>query len=352
MRSSIPFVLLVAAVHSAAAQSVSIQPSLSAGAERIAAALTGSPASAAGVPTPVQAVPAAPSRDLTNAFLALHHGVKSKSRLGSLEKAQSYRYLLVPGFLGNHIEDYLGETKKRLSALGLDARILSIDTDGDGAGNLLKIGRAVEESPTPVVLIGHSRGGMHSHDWYRAASPALKAKVVKLALVQAPLQGSPIADIKIDGRFAQIKRWKVAKISTWLGWGDVPGALEELTSRRRAAVMASLPPLTADDLAKTYTVTTTFDPVREPLKAWRYHRDMKPLWLIIKAATGEKSDGLVAESSSKVPGARSIQLDDLDHEDTVLQNPAGLKKTGGSAPHPGFHVGDVTEALVRTLLLP
>jgi triacylglycerol lipase len=75
---------------------------------------------------------------------------------------------------------------------GLHAKIISVDTQATTLSNAKRIRDAVLKVGKPVVLIGHSKGGIDS-----AAAlsiyPDLRTKVRGLICMQSPFAGSPIA---------------------------------------------------------------------------------------------------------------------------------------------------------------
>ena len=93
------------------------------------------PITAAG---PVDTVEAS-ALNLGQFFLSIHQEIRDKQAMPLPQEARSYKYLLVKGFLGNHITNYMEDNLKRLRDLGLDADFIEIATEGDRAGNLAKI---------------------------------------------------------------------------------------------------------------------------------------------------------------------------------------------------------------------
>ncbi|MFI5363068.1 MAG: hypothetical protein ACHQ49_13950, partial [Elusimicrobiota bacterium] len=295
------------------------------------------------LPAPSAAAPLAV--DASERFLALHADVRVDLAGPLPTAASTYRYSFVRGFMGNHITGYMTENVERLKALGLDADVIPIATEGDSNGALAAIGRAVAASPKPVVLIGHSRGGMLVHDWYRGAPDDLKARAAGLILMQATIGGSPVAD-------AMTAHWAARLLARLLSllpsWGGVLETLEELTVSARGKVLAALPPLTAADLRKILVLQSSFDPAT----GGAYHRDMFRPWKIFEGRETGATDGLAGAAESGVPGARTIHLEDVDHEDTVIENAGWIKWLLGSRPNPKYRVGDISEALVRFFFLP
>ncbi|MEK7388520.1 MAG: hypothetical protein AAB036_02355 [Elusimicrobiota bacterium] len=259
-------------------------------------------------------------------------------------EAKRPRYLLVKGLYGDHISDYMEGNLRRLRSLGLEADFVPVHTDSAYEENLKLIEQAVAAEQS-VVLLGHSRGGVLIHDWYRAAPTASKAKVRRVILVQAPLWGSEAADWISD-------RWYARAILNGLallpGWEDPLEGVLELTSSKRKEVMMGLPELSPGDLKKIFTVASSFDSEADDER----HQDMAASERIIRAMTGRSNDGLVAVESALVPGSDAVFMEDFDHEDSVLEHPGWFKRLRGRRPLDDVRVGDFTEALVRAAVQP
>jgi hypothetical protein len=242
---------------------------------------------------------------------------------------------------GNHITDYMEGIVRRLKTMGLDAEFIAIQTEGDRASNLVRIQNAVD-AQAQVVLIGHSRGGILVHDWYRLASQESKDKILKLVLMQAPLRGTPIADWGLEHWYGRLAARVLGLMPRW---GNVTEAIDELTVKTRERIMGQLPPFTPADLAKVYALSSSFEPnVNDDA-----HKDMLAAHGLMKDLTGEANDGLVPAGSATVPGARNIHVQDFDHEDSAVEEPGWFKRLSGSRPNDAMRVGDVSEALMRVL---
>ncbi len=280
---------------------------------------------------------------LTARFHEIHEQVRKGTANDFLEQSGGYRYLFVKGFMGNHISNYMEDQVSQLKQLNLNAAFIEIATEGDAEGNLAKIAADVRASDKPVILIGHSRGGMLIHDWYRLADPEMKEKVARLVLIQATVGGSPAADYVLDNWFLKSAAWLLG----WLpSWGNVLETVRELSTAQRQQALARLPPLTANDLAKMYVLYTSFDPIKNT----RYHTNMKIPWGFFEGRADEPRDGLVGVNEAKISGAHNIYLQDLDHEDTVIQTAGWFKRLSGSQPTPDYRVGDIAETIIRLIL--
>jgi len=255
------------------------------------------------------------------------------------DAAKEVRYLLVRGLFGNHTSDYFDGNLRRLKSLGLDARDVLIDTEGHRMADLRAIETAVAASPKPVVLIGHSRGGILAHDWYRRAAPELKSKVARLVAVQSPLRGTPLADEKVATRWGRLKTYWAGRL---LFGEETFRTTVELTTRVRARVMAGLPQWTPEDLKKTYAV-------RSVIRFIKRHPYYKSSHAALTRLGSPDNDGRVPADSARIPGAGEVLLPDVDHDNTVIKNPGWFKRLQGARANPDFDPGDFTEALVRSL---
>lgn len=278
----------------------------------------------------------APARDKTLRFLAALDLVRNKAAGPLPEALKRTRTLVVPGLFGNHVPDLYGGNLRRLAELGLRADIVRVPTEDRTAEGLRRIEEAVRASEEPVVLVGHSRGGVLVHDWFRRAPAGLKAKVARVVLFQAPLSGTTFADWVLGSWWRRL----VARVLGWGYWSSLLKTVRELTPEARAAALASLPPWDAADLAKVWVLRS----VKAPGPGL-YGRHAG----VLKAMGAHETDGIVPAASAAVPGAADVILQDVDHSNTVLANPGVFKRWRGYAPHPDYDVGDITEALLRLL---
>lgn len=276
-------------------------------------------------------------KSLDAEFAGLHAAVRA-GQAGPLPDAVSApRYLFVGGMFANRTKDYFGANMRRLDALGVESYPVKLDTQGRRRAGLRAIEAAVRRSPVPVVLVGHSRGGVLAHDWYRRASPALKAKVERLVLIQAPITGTPYADHALIGRW---NRFKLRVLGPLLFGSNLFRTVAEMTLGMRSHVLSILPAWAPGDLEKVYTLSTSISSLRG-----FYEKRRKAL----EKLGVPDSDGLVPAAASRIDGARNVLLRDVEHKHTVIQKPGWVKRLQGYRPHPGYDAGDLTEAFVRLL---
>lgn len=277
------------------------------------------------------------SGDLDAEFNAIHAAVRSGDAGPLPESARSARFLFVGGMFASRTSDYFGANLRRLDVLGLEADPVRLDTQGRRRAGLRAIEAAVRRAPGPVVLVGHSRGGVLVHDWYRRASAELKAKVERIVLIQAPLTGTPFADHALTGVW---NRFKLRVIGRLLFGANLFRTAAEMTPGMRRHVLSILPAWAPGDLSKVYTLSTSISSLRGFYEKRR---------LLLERLGVPDSDGLVPVASARVEGARNVLLRDMEHKHTVLQRPGWFKRLQGYRPHPGYDAGDMTEAFVRLM---
>ncbi|KAL2892516.1 Elongation factor Tu [Bienertia sinuspersici] len=272
-----------------------------------------------------------PVEDGTERFMeildSISHGVHRLPK--------SMIYLLVPGLFSNHGPLYFTSTKTSFSKMGLACHIAKIHSEASVENNARVLKEYIEEiywgSKKPVMLLGHSKGGVDAAAALSMYWPELKDKVAGLVLAQSPYGGSPIAsDILRPGQLGdyvnarklmEILICKVIK-------GDLQ-ALEDLTYERRReflkkhplpkelpvvsfhteakispAVLATLSHVAHAELGQTAKL-----PVMIPLGA-----AMAACAQLLQVRYGEKSDGLVTCRDAEVPGSVVVRPKrKLDH---------------------------------------
>ncbi|MBI4376101.1 MAG: alpha/beta fold hydrolase [Elusimicrobia bacterium] len=264
------------------------------------------------------------SRDLSVEFDHIYAGVRAGAS-ALPDAALRPRYFWVQGALAKHVKRNSIDNVDRLRALGLDARLIPVNTDGETRRNIEMIEAHVRASDRPVVLIGHSRGGVMIHDWYRAASRELRDKVARLVLIQSPLTGTPLANRMLSLPAAQLI---LRAISRLILDSDITPTLRELSVEGRRAALSALPPLEPEDLDKIYTIRSFMD---------RRRRLVAP------------SDGVVPLDSASLPGAYDVLIYGLDHGNMVISHPGWFKRLIGYTLNRYYQPAELTESIVRLI---
>ncbi|XP_057421992.1 uncharacterized protein LOC130715859 isoform X2 [Lotus japonicus] len=270
-------------------------------------------------------------------------------RNGKHSLPDSFVYLLVPGLFSNHGPLYFVDTKKFFSKMGLACHIAKVHSEASVEHNASELKLYIEEiywgSGKPVMLLGHSKGGIDAAAALSLYWSDLKDKVAGLALVQSPYGGTPIAsDILREGQIGDKETRRILELLICkIIKGDMQ-ALEDLTYEKRKefimkhklpldipllsfhseasiapAVFATMtqiahaevPPLLPkfrttepDSLVESLRV-----PVLVPISA-----AMAVCALHLQLRYGEKSDGLVTCRDAEVPGSVVVRPKmKLDH---------------------------------------
>ncbi|XP_015898388.2 uncharacterized protein LOC107431882 isoform X2 [Ziziphus jujuba] len=289
-----------------------------------------------------------PVEDGTARFLEL----LAEIRKGKHTLPNSFVYLLIPGLFSNHGPLYFVGTKRFFSKMGLACHIAKIHSEASVEHNAWEIKQYIEElywgSGKPVMLLGHSKGGVDAAAALSMYWTDLKEKVAGLALVQSPYGGTPLAsDILRKGQIADKETRRIMELLICkLIKGDIR-ALEDLTyDKRKEFIMKyKLPdqiPLisfhTETSIAPGVIATMTHIAQAElpwlPLLKFRSEEESDsflqaghqvPVVIPLSAAMavcalhlqlryGEKSDGLVTSRDAEVPGSIVVRPDrKLDH---------------------------------------
>ncbi|XP_057421990.1 uncharacterized protein LOC130715859 isoform X1 [Lotus japonicus] len=286
-----------------------------------------------------------PVQDETSRFLELLSDIRN----GKHSLPDSFVYLLVPGLFSNHGPLYFVDTKKFFSKMGLACHIAKVHSEASVEHNASELKLYIEEiywgSGKPVMLLGHSKGGIDAAAALSLYWSDLKDKVAGLALVQSPYGGTPIAsDILREGQIGDKETRRILELLICkIIKGDMQ-ALEDLTYEKRKefimkhklpldipllsfhseasiapAVFATMtqiahaevPPLLPkfrttepDSLVESLRV-----PVLVPISA-----AMAVCALHLQLRYGEKSDGLVTCRDAEVPGSVVVRPKmKLDH---------------------------------------
>ncbi|GAU11706.1 hypothetical protein TSUD_74570 [Trifolium subterraneum] len=281
--------------------------------------------------------------DGTSRFLELLSDIRN----GKHSLPSSFVYLLIPGLFSNHGPLYFVATKRFFSKMGLACHIAKASVEH----NAMELKQYIEEiywgSGKPVMLLGHSKGGIDAAAALSLYWSDLKGKVAGLALVQSPYGGTPIAsDILREGQIGDKETRRILEIIICkVIKGDIR-ALEDLTYEKRKefimkhklpldiplisfhseasiapGVLATMTQIAHAELPRLVLpkfgtkVSDSFVesgrqvPVMIPASA-----AMAVLALHLQLRYGEKSDGLVTCRDAEVPGSVVVRPNmKLDH---------------------------------------
>lgn len=273
-----------------------------------------------GLPGAPAAPPAAFSLDRTEDLKAVQRAVRAGEAGPLPAQAAQVRYLFVPGHSWRALPGYWAPALERLRALGLDARRVDTGAFGRVADNARLIRREIESEDTPVVVIGHSRGGLEALEALRQ-DPKLGARVKAVVAVQTPWAGTPAA---------------------LLAPRSLLPASRELSEDHRREKADRAPEM--PEGASLWSVATSLG-----LRTWA--RPAAALAArLLRLWTRRAGDGVVPTDAAVIPGSIYAVLEHVSHWDTVA-GPAMLKLLGlGAREHDPRFAADFAEALVRWVL--
>jgi triacylglycerol lipase len=259
------------------------------------------------------------SLDRTADLKALQRVVREGAAKAMPAQASKVNYLMIPGHTWQALPGYFQPNVERLQALGLNAKLVETEAFGRVADNAKYVRRAIEASDKPVVIIGHSRGGLEAIEALKQ-DPSLAKKVHAVVAVQTPWGGTPAANL-------------APKLL-------LPGSAELSEDRRLTNGVPELPE--GVELRSIATSLGAFTRAK-PL-AYLAAR-------LLGFLSGRPTDGIVPTEAAVIPGSIFALLSHVGHWDTVA-TPGMLKLLSlGARSHDRNFAADFTEAVVRWLFL-
>jgi len=246
--------------------------------------------------------------------------------------------LWVPGILARHKTNHSKQIVGRFRKLALKVTLVPVNTDVATRENGVMIEQYIDKlKDGEGILAGHSRGGVMLLDAYRRLSPERKAKISRIVLIQAPVNGTPLADFALkDG----LRRRIVAVFSRIVFGNNVIDSVRELSVAGRRQANVTLPPLTAEDRAKIVTLRTIISKGDKHSLGTAVPRFMMD-------RMGEANDGVIPYKRSEIAGVKDVTLTSYEHEHCVIQEPTLGKRLGGYRVHHYYEAGNVVESLLR-----
>jgi len=214
------------------------------------------------------------------------------------------RVLLCYGLLGELMAglrpvgvDYMASQADWLRSLGVATAVLQLPTAAPVGVNAGKIAAALAAEARPVVLVGHSKGGLEA--LAALLLPGAAGHCRGFIALQSPFYGSPVADAVCGYKplhLAAHHALRTLKLGTGRGVKDLTTTVRAAWMQSHAAAIGAL----AATLPMV-SLATRLDPADKaswtegayvPLAAWLEHAGAGP------------NDGLVPVSSTLLPGAR------------------------------------------------
>lgn len=181
---------------------------------------------------------------------------------------------------------------------------------------------------TPVVLIGHGKGGLDALECL-IRYPEIRPLVQKFVCVQAPIWGTPVADYLVGHPFMRLA---TELVSRFLGANIT--ALEELSEMNRQVYMILNKSKLVEVLSEVEIVTvgSTFEWEKKS-ENWK-DRLQKHLHKIVKKYAGD-NDGYVPLQSTRIGNEPHVHLFNVTHLGSVtLDNPPELVEVTRQAIEP------------------
>lgn len=231
---------------------------------------------------------------------------------------QGSRALLIRGFLSDYAQS---ESSRRigkwfkikrqfqdqidvLDSLNVDWELLDIESEEAPDYNAAIIREALVNAAEPLIIITHSKGGIDLLHLL-IEEPELGQKIKFWIPMQAPFFGTPAADWGVRKAF---NRRGMTFLLDWSG-GSIR-SLESLSVAERSNSMFEH----QDKIAEIVEQVPILG-----LAAWKpeiegsWDTPFEPFfrdWLLKR---GLENDGIVPLRSAKIPGARFVQIDGMDH---------------------------------------
>eukprot|EP00756_Hemistasia_phaeocysticola_P054342 Hpha_TRINITY_DN30272_c0_g1::TRINITY_DN30272_c0_g1_i1::g.27112::m.27112 len=266
------------------------------------------------------------TKEFTEALVRVESGVHN------LERRWDLSYVFIPGLFCSHYPMYLRKTRRHLQKMGLDARILKIDTEASVATNAKDVAEQLKKihakTGKRIVLLGHSKGGCDGVAALARHHGELKPFVVGMIALQSPLGGTPLAtDVENSDKL----RRAFDKIVGSMG-GDA-ACLKDMTYERRKEELQQFPmPADIPLVSMSSALTHGFSTLR-PLQSY-----------MSRKYEGLKNDGMVASPDADLPGSYRVYLErEMDHGGCAFPAFPG-------AAAKGEHVNEaVIEIFARTI---
>jgi len=218
-----------------------------------------------------------------------------------VQMPREYSYLLVPGLLWEIYKGYFTPLEATLLDRGYKAAISNVSGTGPIESNIKVLSKEIRsmynKHEKPVILIGHSKGGVDSAATL-ACMPSLRPLVGGLVTVQSPYAGACLAQEAIeDSELREVLRgW----IEDYLN-GDMK-SVTDLAYSNRMKFLQSHPFPDSVKVASLHSTTAGASSTMLPLAAYHTRR------------YDVSTDGLVVPIDAEVPGAVVVRYkEDLPH---------------------------------------
>ena len=246
-----------------------------------------------------------------------------------------HRILLCYGLFGEVVAglrlDYMRSQADWLRGLGLAVEVVALPTAAPILANAMRIAERIAADPRPVLLIGHSKGGVEA--LAALLRPGIAPRCHGLLALQSPFLGSPVADalcgIRPLHRVAH-RALRALRLGSGRGLRDLTMPVRRAWMEEHAAAIAAL----ARQVPIAVLATTLEGaPLRIEEGAYR----LLDRWMRRQGAG--PGDGLVPLASARLPG-RPVRVLPGGHRALVARgpgrDPVGVLREGllGLTPPP------------------
>jgi hypothetical protein len=229
-----------------------------------------------------------------------------------------HRILFCHGLLGEVADwlhpfgmDYMHSQADWLRRIGLTVAVVRLRTGAPVGVNAGRIAAAIAADPRPVVLVGHSKGGLDA--LAALLLPGIATRCRGFIALQSPFHGSPMADAICARRWLHLALHRLGRL-TRLGTGQ---GLRDLTTSVRQAWMQ-------DRAAAIGTLVAMLPCVALATVLERRWRRQEAVFLLLARCMerqgARENDGLVSVASARLPGA-AFELLEGGHRALVTAGP-------------------------------
>ncbi|MBL6077002.1 hypothetical protein JMJ56_03225 [Belnapia sp. T18] len=220
------------------------------------------------------------------------------------ERVAGHRILLCYGLFGEVVAglrlDYMRSQADWLRGLGLAVEVVALPTAAPVLANAARIAERIAADPRPVVLIGHSKGGLEA--LAALLRPGTAARCRGLVALQSPFLGSPVADALCGIRplhRAAHRALRALRLGSGRGLRDLTTPVREAWMAEHAAAIA--------DLARCVPIAV----VATTLKGAPWRIEEGAYRLLDRWMRGQGTgpgDGLVPLAAAQLPGVPLLVL--------------------------------------------
>ncbi len=259
-------------------------------------------------------------RDLSAQFEAVR---KSGADVASLvAKLKKYHVVFVPGFMTNNPLQYqwfakpfvqtgsnFADQMAWLTSQGVENHrpVLNTETTPDINAKVLEAD--IAKIQKPVLLITHSKGGVDSLHML-LSNKAMRSKIAGWLALQTPFFGTPVADEVVGNGLYRTVCFPLINAV-----GGTQNTILGLTTSASERFLA-------DNAAEIETIvreipTLSFLSTKPNLKGFDTSFELTRNWM---DSIGVVSDGLIPETSARLPETDFVKFVGLDHGNIVAQH--------------------------------